>query len=164
VILIALGSSLSSRAGTPAQTLHATIVSLREKGIEPVAISHFYATPAWPDPSDPPFVNAVQRVRTMLPPAALLAKLQDIERDFGRVRGARNAPRTLDLDIIDYDGRIETGPPELPHPRMASRGFVLIPLKDAAPDWRHPVSGRTIDELIAALPPDQRELQPVNDS
>ena len=85
-------------------------------------------------------------------PAQLLAALHDVEVKFGRVRKVRNAPRTLDLDLIDYDGRIQEGPPQLPHPRIAGRPFVLVPLRDVAPDWRHPHSGRTVSELIAALP------------
>jgi len=61
------------------------------------------------------------------------------------------APRTLDLDLIDYNHRIEDGDPELPHPRLQDRAFVLIPLRDVAPEWRHPETGRTVDELIADL-------------
>jgi len=125
------------------------------------ALSPLYETQAWPDPADPSFVNAVARVETKLAPAALLEALQNVETLFGRTRGVRNAPRSLDLDIIDLDGRVESGPPQLPHPRLASRGFVLIPLRDVAPHWRHPVSGLTIDALIAALPDEARAVTPI---
>lgn len=75
---------------------------------------------------------------------------------YGRVRSARNAPRTLDLDILDYNGTVQSGPPELPHPRLHDRAFVLIPLRDVAPGWRHPVSGKPLDELIAGLSATER--------
>jgi len=152
MILIALGASLPSRAGGPADTLRAALTSLGARGITVERQSGFYESPAWPDPSDPPFINAVASVRTELTPADLMRVLHEIEDAFGRQRGRRNAPRTLDLDLIDYDGRVEPGPPELPHPRMASRAFVLLPLRDVAPDWRHPSSGRTVSELIAEAP------------
>ena len=120
------------------------------------AVSPFYATPAWPDPSDPPFVNAVIRVETGLSPAALMKLLHEIESVYGRTRGAKNAPRTLDLDLIDVEGRVENGPPTLPHLRLSKRAFVLIPLADVAPGWRHPVTRRTVEELIEALPAESR--------
>ncbi|HUO93973.1 MAG TPA: 2-amino-4-hydroxy-6-hydroxymethyldihydropteridine diphosphokinase, partial [Rhizomicrobium sp.] len=123
------------------------------------AVSKFFITPAWPDPNDPSFVNAVARIRTDLAPKALLDVLHAVEAAFGRERGARNAPRPLDLDLIDYDGRVEDGPPELPHPRAAERGFVLIPLADIAPGWRHPVSGKTVETLIAGLSQGQRKVE-----
>jgi len=156
MILIALGSSLPSHAGDPAQTLRAALVHLRDNKVTPVAVSRFYRTPAWPDPRDPSFINAVARVMTELSPEQLIAALHDTETAFGRVRDARNAPRTLDLDILDYDGRIQDGPPVLPHPRMASRAFVLVPLHDVAPDWRHPVSGASLTSLLDALPAAER--------
>jgi 2-amino-4-hydroxy-6-hydroxymethyldihydropteridine diphosphokinase len=156
MILIALGSNLPSLAGTPAQTLHAALAELARADVRIVAVSSFYRTPAWPDPSDPSFVNAVARIETGLSPQSLIAHMHEIERAFGRERGARNAPRTLDLDLLDYDGRVEAGPPVLPHPRIASRGFVLVPLRDVAPDWKHPASGARVDALIAALPADER--------
>jgi len=81
------------------------------------------------------------RVATAHSPAELMEILHKIESAYGRTRSAKNAPRTLDLDLIDYHGRVEEGPPVLPHPRMAERGFVLIPLADIAPEWRHPATG-----------------------
>jgi 2-amino-4-hydroxy-6-hydroxymethyldihydropteridine diphosphokinase len=152
MILIALGANLASSAGKPDETLRAALKALARRGITVDAVSSFYKTPAWPDPSDPPFVNAVARVTSTLPPAALLAALHAVEAEFGRKRSVRNAPRTLDLDLIDYDGRVEMGAIELPHPRAADRAFVLVPLRDVAPDWRHPVSGKSVAELIDALP------------
>ena len=152
VILIALGANLPSPAGAPAQTLEAALREVARRSITIESRSGFYRTPAWPNPADPPFVNAVATVRSDLSPAALLAVLHEVEAAFGRQRGTANAPRTLDLDLLDYDGRIESGPPQLPHPRIAERGFVLVPLQEVAPDWRHPVTGRSVGELIAALP------------
>ena len=152
MILIGLGANLPSPAGMPAETLKAALRELAGRGITVESRSGFYRSAAWPNPIDPPFVNAVAAVVTCRPPAALLAELHKVEARFGRRRGAPNAPRTLDLDILDYDGRIEEGPPQLPHPRMASRPFVLLPLRDVAPNWRHPVSGFSIEKLIAALP------------
>jgi 2-amino-4-hydroxy-6-hydroxymethyldihydropteridine diphosphokinase len=93
-------------------------------------------------------------------PPSLLTALSAIEQAFGRVRGEPNAARTLDLDIIDMDGKIQLAPdPVLPHPRAHLRAFVLYPLRDVAPRWTHPVSGIGIDDLIAALP--QQDTQPL---
>ena len=153
MILVALGANLPSRAGEPSATLQAALAAIERRGVKVEQVSRFYRSEAWPDPSDPPFVNAVARVTTELSPAELLRLLHDVEREFGRERGERNAPRTLDLDLIDYDGRKEQGEVELPHPRMASRLFVLLPMSDIAPVWRHPVNGKFVSELIGDLPP-----------
>jgi 2-amino-4-hydroxy-6-hydroxymethyldihydropteridine diphosphokinase len=150
MILIGLGGNLPSRVGLPAQTLDAAREEIAKSGLRVVAVSPYYVTPAWPDPSDPNFVNAVARVETTLAPHAVMAVLHLTETAFGRVRSAKNAPRTLDLDLLDYDGRIEAGPPILPHPRIADRAFVLV--ADIAPGWRHPVTGKPVRALIDALP------------
>lgn len=124
-------------------------------GIRSAATSLFYETAPVPVSDQPWFVNAVAAVETDLDAASLLAVLHQVEQEFGRVRRERNEARVLDLDLIDYKGMVSAGSPLLPHPRMAERAFVLLPLRDVAPGWRHPVSGRTVDDLIAALPPDQ---------
>lgn len=157
MILIALGANIPSKAGLPSLTLACALGTMAAHTIRVRKVSGFYQTPAWPEPADPPFVNAVARVDSPLGPADLLAALHAIEAEFGRERGVPNAPRTLDLDLIDYDGRVEGGPPILPHPRAATRAFVLVPLKDVAPDWRHPQSRKSIAELLQAIPAAERE-------
>ena len=154
MILIALGANLPSAKGGPPDTLRAALVSLGARGITVERQSGFYESEAWPDPTDPPFINAVASVRTALPPLELLRVLKEIEAGFGRKDAPRNAPRPIDLDIIDYNGLVMRGDVlELPHPRMESRAFVVVPMAEVAPGWRHPLSGRTIEELRAALAP-----------
>jgi len=151
VILLGLGANLDSPAGPPATTIVSSLGAMIAQRIRVLKVSPFYRTPAWPDPSDPPYVNAVALVQTPLGPAGLLAALNAIEAEFGRERIRLNAPRTLDLDLIDYDGRVEAGPPVLPHPRAESRVFVLKPLADVAPRWVHPVSHKSVAALLAGF-------------
>lgn len=151
---IALGSNLAGRFSSPKAAIEAAIEALKSFDIQVVTSSCLYHSVAWPDPSDPEFSNAVVSIETGLPASALLARLHEIEATFGRERRHVNAPRTLDLDIVDYGGTVSAPgeTPILPHPRLADRAFVLLPLMDIAPDWRHPVTGQTIGELVAALP------------
>lgn len=150
---IALGSNVAGRFQNPAAAVEAAVDALKANDINILLCSRLYRSAAWPNPADPEFVNAVVVAGTDLPPAALLARLHKIETEFGRIRRLANAPRTLDLDIVDYAGLIsgEGESPILPHPRMADRAFVLLPLAEVAPDWRHPITGVAIDELISAL-------------
>jgi 2-amino-4-hydroxy-6-hydroxymethyldihydropteridine diphosphokinase len=151
-ILVALGANMPSRAGPPAQTLKAALAALTAAGVEVLRVSSFFETAAWPDPADPPFTNAAASLRTSLQPVAVLELLHAIETDFGRVRSRKNAPRALDLDLLAYGRVILDGPNLiLPHPRLAERRFVLEPLAEIAPDWRHPVTGLTPGEMLAAL-------------
>jgi len=119
-----------------------------------VARSPWYLSEPVPASDQPWFVNGVAEVATALPPAELLARLLALEAQFGRERGARDAARTLDLDLLDYDGRKCSTPDlVLPHPRLHERRFVLAPLCDIVPGWRHPRLGLTVAELLAGLPP-----------
>lgn len=159
MILIAAGSSLPFNHIDSQQIVLSAFFALgRLMTIN--AVSALYETPAWPDPSDPPFVNAVAAVSTNMPAQALLQALHAIEAGFGRRRDTRNAPRTLDLDLLAYgrECRHEEAGVLLPHPRLQKREFVLAPLCDIAPDWRHPIFGKTAAEMLTALP-DQNALR-----
>lgn len=122
-----------------------------QAGIRVVRQSGFYRSPPVPASDQPWYVNAVAEVATDLSPEGLLAALHGLEAQFGRARREINEARTVDLDLLDYRGQIRTkeqGAPVLPHPRMAGRGFVLVPLAEISPGWRHPVTGLAVEELI----------------
>jgi len=151
VILLALGANLPGPAGSPADALRAALARLEERGVKIHSVSSFYETPAWPDPEQPAYINAVAAVETTLQPVELLTLLHGVETAFGRLRSAPNATRTLDIDLLDYEGRILTEGITLPHPRIRERSFVLVPLVQIAPDWRHPVTGERAADLLAGL-------------
>ena len=109
-----------------------------------------------PASDQPWYVNAVASVATDLTPAALLTRLHAIEATFGRVRSVVNAPRVLDLDLLSYGDLRVADWPVLPHPRLQDRAFVLMPLRDVAPAWRHPVNGETIATMLARIGPEQQ--------
>lgn len=158
-IYIALGANEVYGGKTPFENLRSALIELESAEIEICGVSRPWRTPAWPDPTDPEFINGAVEVRTALTPHALMSRLHDIEAMFGRQRTARNAPRSLDLDLIDFQGLklAPTGAGDalglaLPHPRATSRAFVLLPLRDIAPHWVDPVSALSIDQCIARLP------------
>ncbi|HZK88536.1 MAG TPA: 2-amino-4-hydroxy-6-hydroxymethyldihydropteridine diphosphokinase [Stellaceae bacterium] len=157
MILIGIGSNLAAPpAETPLQTLMAALVALPRSGIEIVARSGWYSSEPIPASDQPWFVNGVAMVSCTLSPRALLDRLLAVESDFGRLRGAPNAARTLDLDLLDCESRLcDTTTLTLPHPRLHQRRFVLAPLCEIAPDWRHPRLGSSVRELLARLPPGQ---------
>ena len=152
MILLALGANLPGPAGSPADALRAALARLEERGVKIHSVSSFYETPAWPDPEQPAYINAVAAVETTLQPVELLTLLHGVETDFGRLRSAANAPRTLDIDLLDYDAKVLSAGVTLPHPRMQDRSFVLVPLAQVAPGWRHPVTGESVADLLAKLP------------
>lgn len=173
--LVALGSNAPSSAGDAAATLTAALARMQVL-FGPLKISPFYKTPAIPAGAGPDFVNAACGFQTDLTPTDCLAALHGIEADFGRTRDIRWGQRTLDLDLIAHGAMIApdrptwdhwqqlapdqqalTAPDQLilPHPRLAERAFVLVPLADVAPDWTHPVIGRTVRQMRDARPQDE---------
>ncbi len=133
------------------------MAALEERRISVLGHSPWYRTAPVPVSDQPWFVNGVALVGTELDPSALLKALLDVEVFFGRVRNKANAARVLDLDLLDYRGKIsnEGASPALPHPRMQQRKFVLCPLADLAADWRHPITHKTAADLLEALKPGQ---------
>jgi 2-amino-4-hydroxy-6-hydroxymethyldihydropteridine diphosphokinase len=153
VILIGIGGNLASpRFGSPLDTLTAALVALQAESIRVITRSAWYRTEPVPRSDQPWFVNAVAWLATHLAARDLLAALQTLEEQFGRVRSEPNAPRVLDLDLLDYQGQVtDTASLVLPHPRLHQRRFVLLPLAEIAPDWRHPLSRLTAEQLLSRL-------------
>jgi len=155
-IYVGFGANIPSPAGPPRKTVEAAIERLEQADIVILQQSPWYKSPAFPDPSEPDFVNGVIEVDTRLDSEPFLAELHRIERHFGRIRQRKWEPRTLDLDLLDFRGELRSSSDgdrlNLPHPRMQDRDWVLLPLRDVAPSWRHPRSGQSVDDLIAALP------------
>jgi 2-amino-4-hydroxy-6-hydroxymethyldihydropteridine diphosphokinase len=152
---VALGSNLGDRQAT----LRSAIAALQQLGSVD-ATSSLYETAPVGLVEQPDFVNAVVALRTALPPLDLMSALLRIEQQHGRDRSASvpKGPRTLDLDLLSYgDVVMDTPTLTLPHPSLADRRFVLVPLTEIAPRWRHPISGKTADDLLVEISPPNAE-------
>lgn len=156
MIFIAIGANLPGAYGTPREACDAALAMLWTRGATLVKQSRWYETAPVPISDQPWYVNAVVAVETTLTPSDLLSLLHTIEAEMGRLRREANAARVIDLDLLDYNGITSAEWPLLPHPRIAERAFVILPLMDIAPDWSHPVTGQTIEALRADLPTDQK--------
>jgi 2-amino-4-hydroxy-6-hydroxymethyldihydropteridine diphosphokinase len=145
---IALGSNL----GNSLETLESALTALaKTPEILVKAQSPWYQTKAV-GPPQPDYLNGCAILQTNHAPMGLLNLLLKIEQQFGRVRQARNAPRTLDLDLLLFNDIVLNEPElEIPHPRMTERAFVLVPLADIAPNWIEPISGKAIAKLVQAV-------------
>ena len=175
--LIALGSNMVSPWGDVTETVQRAVLEVTEHLDSTAVCSRLYETPAFPTGSGPNFVNAAIRVATDKTPADILTILHDIEAEAARARTVRWGQRTLDLDLIAVGDEVcpdlvtyavwrdlspekqdQTAPDQLilPHPRLQDRSFVLVPLADVAPDWVHPVCGRSVAQMRDARPAAER--------
>jgi 2-amino-4-hydroxy-6-hydroxymethyldihydropteridine diphosphokinase len=154
MILIAIGANLPAPQGaSPLESCSAAVQALKAiPGLNFIAASPWYRTAAIPRSTQPDFCNGVVRLEGEIGPAELLTALHAIEDDLGRTRSVPNAARVIDLDIIDLNGTIRAIPPViLPHPRAHLRAFVLRPILDVAPGWRHPTLRRGVASMLVDL-------------
>jgi 2-amino-4-hydroxy-6-hydroxymethyldihydropteridine diphosphokinase len=155
---------LGSNLGTPSLQIARALSELEARSVDVRCCSSLYSTEPLGGPPQPWFVNAVAAVRVEGDPLDLWRVCRGIEALHGRERGVPNGPRTLDLDILLFgEVVLRTGELEIPHPRLAERRFVLVPLVEIAPERRHPVSGLTMRELLARCP-DASAVVPLADA
>ena len=169
-IFLGLGANLAGRAGAPASALRQCIAMLEYNGIGLRRASSLYVTTPVGGGRQPHYLNAVIEVTCSMPPARLLRVAKRTERDAGRRRNRTNGPRPLDIDILDFGGQVIGAPSVrrphlvLPHPVLAHRRFVLIPLLEIAPAWHHPRLRRAGTSLLAGLSPASGAVQRILDS
>lgn len=178
MIFVSLGSNLKGAYESPAHVLEAALALFPDYGLRVRVCSSFYRTPAVAPYPQPDFVNAVAEIASDLPARGVLAQLHAIEEAMGRRRAVRWGERLIDLDLLAYGDAVvspsgvgpapgeawKPRPLELPHSGLAERAFVLVPLAEIAPDWRHPVSGENAEVMLQKLPEaaraEIRQLEP----
>ena len=162
MILLGLGSNLPSSYGDRFENIEIAISDLKKKGVNLIKRSSFYESFSYPNKKNPKFINIVIEVSTHLNPENLAAILIEIEEKLERRRNKKNDPRTCDIDIIDYnnetiDFKYKNLHLTIPHKELKSRNFVLIPLQEIYPNWKHPKTKEIISSLIQKLPEEDRK-------
>jgi len=164
-VIVALGGNLAGDFGSPRALLEAALSRFAQAGLPVVRRSSWWKSAAWPDPTANEYRNAVVVVETQQGPEETIRTLFGLESEFRRLRSARNASRTLDLDLIAHGRKLlDTRDLILPHPRAAERFFVMGPLAEIAPQWRHPLLDETAEKLArsARIGRDSAPVAPSN--
>ena len=161
MVILGIGSNLSSAYGDRFKNINLAIQYLEQYGFQILKRSAFYETPSYPNKSKPKFINIIIQVSTVLPPVDLASVLLFVEKKLGRTRNIKNDPRTCDIDIIDYDGKnlnFEYNNLDfiVPHKKLIYRNFVLFPLLEILPDWKHPETNEPITLLVNNLPAEDK--------
>ena len=152
MIFLNIGSNLDSEKGDRFFNLNKTIELIKLEKIKIIKISSIYETPSYPNQKNPKFLNIGLEVRCTNSPKNLIKKFNKIEKILQRTRGIKNQPRTCDIDLIDYEGKIFNSEElTIPHPRAHLRNFVLFPINEISPTWIHPLLNKKIDFLIKKL-------------
>ncbi len=163
MIYLGIGSNLSSSLGNRFKNIELAIEYLSKKNIKIINRSSFYESLSYPDNSNPKFINIVVSIKSELLPNELMSLLISIEEKLERKRNKKNDPRTCDIDIIDYEGKIinlefDKYNITVPHKSLSQRNFVLYPLKEICPNWIHPKTKKNIDVLIKNLKTNNNEI------
>ncbi len=156
MIFLGIGSNLSSSFGDRFKNIDLAISFLEDYKINIIKKSSLYESLSYPNKSNPKFINSVIAVETKLSPTDLMSVLISVEEKLERKRSKKNDPRTCDIDIIDYANKVTTFMYDnftftVPHKNLHVRNFVLFPLKEIHPKWKHPETGESIDTLIQKL-------------
>ena len=149
-VIVALGGNIAGDFGSSEALLEAALARFAQAGLPVVRRSSWWSSAAWPDPTANEYRNGVVLVEARMAPRDTIRTLFSIEHAFGRERAEKNAPRTLDLDLIAHGRTVLDGAVVVPHPRAHERLFVMGPLAQIAPTWRHPVNDRMATELAQA--------------
>ena len=162
MILLGLGSNLSSSFGDRFENINLAISYLEAYKIKLIKKSSFYESPSYPNKKNPNFINVVAEVSTYLPPTDFASIIIFIEEKLERRRGQKNDPRTCDIDIIDFNSqtmnfKYNTLNFTVPHKRLSYRNFVLFPLNEILPEWKHPKTKEKINTLLAKLSEEDRK-------
>ncbi|OUW73305.1 MAG: 2-amino-4-hydroxy-6-hydroxymethyldihydropteridine diphosphokinase [Pelagibacteraceae bacterium TMED216] len=152
MIYLNIGSNLNSRIGSRKDNIKYAIKELKNEKIRILKVSNIYETPSYPNLNFPKFLNISVLIKCEYTPEILLKKVKLIEKKIGRIKRVINSPRVCDIDIIDFNGIIiKSKFLTIPHPKLHKRNFVLYPMRDINPNWKHPITSKKINKLISEL-------------